>query len=233
MTADLAGKVAIVTGAASGIGAATVRLMEVAGAKVVGADIASGTDISDRGAVEALVADTVATHGRLDVMANVAGMYQRNNVMTLDDAQLDRIMAVNLKGTLYCCQAAARAMIEQGDGGSIVNVASGAVDTGAPGTAAYSMSKAAVVQLTRNLASEIGRKGVRVNVVAPGWIDTPMTEANDDYQAMKDMMGKIAPLGRVGAPEDIAEAILFLASDASSFMTGQILRPNGGVQMPW
>jgi NAD(P)-dependent dehydrogenase (short-subunit alcohol dehydrogenase family) len=232
MTTTLDGRVAIVTGSASGIGAATVRLLEEAGAKVVGADIATGLDVSDRGAVDGLVADTVATHGRLDVLANVAGVYRRGDVLSITDDELDRIFAVNLKGTLYCCQAAAKVMVEQRSG-SIVNVASGAVDSGAAGTGAYAMSKAAVVQLTRNLATEVGRSGVRVNVVAPGWIDTPMTAANDDYEAMKDMMSKMQPLRRVGQPDDIANAIVFLASDASSFMTGQILRPNGGVQMPW
>lgn len=229
---SLEGAVAIVTGAASGIGAATVRLLTEAGATAVGADIADGVDISDRAQVDALVADTVATHGRLDIYANVAGIYTRGDVLTMTDEELDRIFAVNLKGTLYGCQAAAKVMVEQGSG-SIINVASGAVDTGAAGTAAYAMSKAAVVQLTRNLATEVGRKGVRVNVVAPGWIDTPMTEANDDYEAMRDMMSKLQPIRRVGQPEDIANAIVFLASDAASFMTGQILRPNGGVQMPW
>jgi NAD(P)-dependent dehydrogenase (short-subunit alcohol dehydrogenase family) len=225
-------RVAIVTGSASGIGAATVRLMEEAGAKVVGADIATGVDVSDRAAVDALVAETVAAHGRLDVMANVAGVYARGDVLSITDADIDRIFAVNLRGTLYCCQAAAKVMIDQ-RGGSIVNVASGAVDSGASGTCTYAMSKAAVVQLTRNLATEVGRKGVRVNVVAPGWIETPMTEANDDFDAMKDMMSKVQPIRRTGQPEDIANTIVFLASDASSFMTGQILRPNGGVQMPW
>ncbi len=229
---DLLGRIAIVTGSASGIGAATVRLFEDAGAKVVGADIATGVDVSDRDAVDALVADTVAQHGRLDVLANVAGIYERGDILSLTSEALDRIMAVNLKGTLYCAQAAARVMIEQGSG-SIINVASGAVDTGAAGTAAYSMSKAAVVQLTRNLATEIGRKGVRVNVVAPGWIETPMTAATGDADAMAEMMRKVTPLARTGQPDDVAACILFLASDASSFMTGQILRPNGGVQMPW
>ncbi len=232
MTADLNGRVAIVTGSASGIGAATVRLLEEAGAKVVGADIATGLDVSDRGAVDALVADTVATHGRLDVVANVAGVYRRGDILSMTDEDLDAIFAVNLKGTLYMCQAAAKVMVEQGSG-SIINVASGAIDTGASGTGAYAMSKAAVVQLTRNLATEVGRKGVRVNVVAPGWIDTPMTAATDDYEAMRDMMSKMQPIRRVGQPEDIATSIVFLASDDSSFMTGQILRPNGGVQMPW
>jgi 3-oxoacyl-[acyl-carrier protein] reductase len=226
------GKVAIVTGAASGIGAATRKVLQDVGALVVGADIADGVDVSDRSQVDALVADTVAKHGRLDVLANVAGIYARGDVLSLTDDDIDRIFAVNLKGTLYCCQAAARVMIEQGSG-SIINVASGAIDTGASGTCAYAMSKAAVVQLTRNLATEVGRRGVRVNVVAPGWIETPMTEATDDFEAMKDMMSKMQPIRRTGRPEDIANTILFLASDASSFMTGQILRPNGGVQMPW
>ena len=226
------GKVAIVTGAASGIGAATREVLQEVGATVVGADIADGVDISDRDQVEALVADTVSQHGRLDVLANVAGIYARGDVLSLTEADIDRIFAVNLKGTLYCCQAAARVMIEQGSG-SIINVASGAIDTGASGTCAYAMSKAAVVQLTRNLATEIGGKGVRVNVVAPGWIETPMTKATDDFDAMKAMMSKVQPIRRTGRPEDIANTILFLASDASSFMTGQILRPNGGVQMPW
>ena len=230
MTMD--GKVAIVTGSASGIGAATVRLLEEAGAKVVGADISTGVDVSDRAAVDALVADTVSAHGQLDVVANVAGIYRRGDVLSITDEDLDAILAVNLKGTLYMCQAAAKAMIEQ-KSGSIINVASGAIDSGASGTCAYAMSKAAVVQLTRNLATEVGRKGVRVNVVAPGWIDTPMTAANEDYESMKDLMRQVQPLRQVGQPEDIANAILFLASDASSFMTGQILRPNGGVQMPW
>ncbi|HZN14358.1 MAG TPA: SDR family oxidoreductase [Acidimicrobiales bacterium] len=232
MTSDLDGKVAIVTGAASGIGAATVGLLEAGGATVVGADIATGVDISNRDAVDALVADTVAQHGGLDILANVAGVYARGDVLSLTDEALDRIFAVNLKGTLYCCQAGARAMIDSG-GGSIINVASGAIDTGASGTCAYAMSKAAVVQLTRNLATEVGRNGVRVNVVAPGWIETPMTAANDDFEAMKEMMSKMQPIRRTGQPDDIAHAIVFLASDASSFMTGQILRPNGGVQMPW
>jgi NAD(P)-dependent dehydrogenase (short-subunit alcohol dehydrogenase family) len=229
---DLSGRVAIVTGAASGIGAATAGLMQEAGATVVDADISTGIDISDRAAVDALVADTVDKFGRLDVMANVAGVYERGDVLSLTDEALDRIFAVNLKGTLYCCQAAARVMVKQGSG-SIVNVASGAVDTGASGTAAYAMSKAAVVQLTRNLATEVGRKGVRVNVVAPGWIATPMTAATGDADAMADLMRKVSPLARTGEPGDVASTILVLASDASSFMTGQILRPNGGVAMPW
>lgn len=119
--------------------------------------------------------------------------------------------------------------------GSIITMASGAVDTGGPGLLCYGAAKAAVVQLTKTLATEVGRHGIRVNAVAPGWIRTPMTDRHDaDAQAHTEgLMVRMSPLGRVGEPEDIAHAVLHLASDASAFTTGQILRPNGGVAMPW
>lgn len=119
--------------------------------------------------------------------------------------------------------------------GSIITMASGAVDTGGPGLLCYGAAKAAVVQLTKTLATEVGPHGIRVNAVAPGWIRTPMTNRHDtDAQAHTEgLMIRMSPLGRVGEPEDIAHAVLHLASDASAFTTGQILRPNGGVAMPW
>ncbi|MFI6088947.1 SDR family NAD(P)-dependent oxidoreductase [Streptomyces sp. NPDC051218] len=119
--------------------------------------------------------------------------------------------------------------------GSIITMASGAVDTGGPGLLCYGAAKAAVVQLTKTLATEMGPHGIRVNAVAPGWIRTPMTDRHDaDAQAHTEgLMVRMSPLGRVGEPEDIAHAVLHLASDASAFTTGQILRPNGGVAMPW
>ncbi|MGW0905323.1 SDR family NAD(P)-dependent oxidoreductase [Streptomyces sp. NPDC002853] len=119
--------------------------------------------------------------------------------------------------------------------GSIITMASGAVDTGGPGLLCYGAAKAAVVQLTKTLATEVGKHGIRVNAVAPGWIRTPMTDRHDaDAQAHTEgLMIRMSPLGRVGEPEDIAHAVLHLASDASTFTTGQILRPNGGVAMPW
>ncbi|MEU6768341.1 SDR family NAD(P)-dependent oxidoreductase [Streptomyces sp. NPDC046853] len=119
--------------------------------------------------------------------------------------------------------------------GSIITMASGAVDTGGPGLLCYGAAKAAVVQLTKTLATEVGPHGIRVNAVAPGWIRTPMTDRHDsDAQAHTEgLMVRMSPLGRVGEPEDIAHAVLHLASDASAFTTGQILRPNGGVAMPW
>ncbi|MFJ6297224.1 SDR family NAD(P)-dependent oxidoreductase [Streptomyces griseoviridis] len=120
-------------------------------------------------------------------------------------------------------------------GGSIITMASGAVDTGRPGLLCYGVAKAAVVQLTKTLAQEVGRHGIRVNAVAPGWIRTPMTERHEAgaRERTETAMARMAPLGRVGEPDDVAHAVLHLASDASSFTTGQILRPNGGVAMPW
>ncbi|MFE0102709.1 SDR family NAD(P)-dependent oxidoreductase [Streptomyces sp. NPDC059009] len=256
---DLTGRSAFVTGAASGIGRATALLLAQAGAAVHCADLDGdglhgtatlikddgGTahthrlDVSDRPqldlAVEAAVAAAKTTGGRLDIMAAIAGIMHSSPVLETRDEDLDRVLNINFKGVLYACQAAARAMIEAGGGGSIVTMASGAVDTGGPGLLCYGAAKAAVVQLTKTLATEVGRHGIRVNAVAPGWIRTPMTDHHDaEAQTHTEaLMVRMSPLGRVGAPEDIAQAVLHLASDASSFTTGQILRPNGGVAMPW
>jgi 3-oxoacyl-[acyl-carrier protein] reductase len=113
-------------------------------------------------------------------------------------------------------------------------MASGAIDTGGPGLLCYSVTKAAVVQLTKTLATEVGPHGIRVNAVAPGWVRTPMTGRHGETQAQTEaFMARLSPLGRVGEPQDIAHAVLYLASDAATFTTGQILRPNGGVAMPW
>ena len=240
---DLTGRVAIVTGAGSGIGRASAALLASRGATVVGADVTGDppVDVSRKEDVDALVDRTVADHGRLDVMANVAGVMLDSSVADLTEPDLDRIIGVNLKGVLFGCQAAARVMVEQGSG-SIVNMASGAIDTPAPNIAAYAMTKAAVAQLTKSLAVEIGARGVRVNAIAPGYVLTWMTARRFTKpdgtvdEAMKEAvaghMAQMAPLGRVGDPIDIAYAVLYLASDASSFMTGQILRPNGGIAMP-
>jgi len=253
---DLTGRVAVVTGAASGIGRASAERLAEAGATVVCADRdadgatvtaehvqgAGGTaevapvDVTHPDEVDDLVAGAVERHGRLDVMANVAGIMHRSTVIetTVDD--LDRVLSVNLKGVFFGCQAAARVMVDQGSG-SIVNMASAAVDQPAPGLVCYGMAKAALVQLTKVLATEVGPQGVRVNAVAPGFIDTNMTLGSipdeETKAALADRMSRGAPLQAVGEADDIAYAVLYLASDASKFMTGQILRPNGGVAMPW
>ena len=259
---DLTGRVAIVTGAASGIGRASAELLGAAGAAVVCADldqegaaataaqiaalgataIARGVDVTAAGGVDALVAEAVSALGRLDVMANIAGIILQAPVVEFEDDAFDRIMAVNLKGVFHGCRAAARVMGPQGSG-SIVNMASAAIDTPSPGLAGYGMAKAAVVQLTRVLATEMGPLGVRVNAVAPGFVETAMTSrrftATDGSvdethrEAVLNAVSRTTPLRTVGRPEDIAHAVLYLASDASRFVTGQIVRPNGGVAMPW
>jgi len=259
---DLTGRVAVVTGAASGIGRASAELLGAAGAAVLCADVdqegaaataaqlealgatalARRVDVTAAGEVDALVAEAVSALGRLDVMANIAGIILQAQVVEFEDDALDRIMAVNLKGVFHGCRAAARVMSAQGSG-SIVNMASAAIDTPSPGLAGYGMTKAAVVQLTRVLATEMGPVGVRVNAVAPGFVETAMTSrrftATDGSvdethrEAVLNAVSRTTPLRTVGRPEDIAHAVLYLASDASRFVTGQIVRPNGGVAMPW
>jgi 3-oxoacyl-[acyl-carrier protein] reductase len=262
----LDGRVAVVTGAGSGIGRATALELSAAGARVVCADVsqpglsatleamageglAMCVDVSDRGQVAGLVEETVASFGRIDVMCNVAGIMHDSSVVDTEEADLDRVLAVNLKGVFFGCQEAARRMASQEplvaggfpSRGSIVNMVSSAIDTPAPGIVCYAMSKAAVAQLTRTLAVEMGRHGVRVNAVAPGFVVTKMTSRHfqlgdgsvDDESMRKvvETMAKMAPLRRVGEPEDIARTVLYLASDASSFVTGQVIRVNGGVSM--
>lgn len=252
---DLTGRTAIVTGAASGIGRATAVLLAEAGATVHCADLddqgvtataaaitaAGGSahahhlDVTRRDEIAAVVDAARSASGRLDVMANIAGIMYSSPVLETEDAELDRVWNTNFKGVLHGCQEAARAMIATATRGSVVNMASGAIDTGAPGLLCYGAAKAAVVQLTKTLATEVGWHGIRVNAVAPGWIRTAMTERHTAHaqQQAEGPMIRMSPLGRVGEPEDIAHTVLHLASDASSFMTGQILRPNGGVAMPW
>jgi 3-oxoacyl-[acyl-carrier protein] reductase len=245
----LDGRVGVVTGAASGIGRATATVLSDAGARLVLADLDEAglertatmvaesvvvpTDVSRKADVEALVARAVTHFGQLDVMANIAGIINGGPITSVDEADLDRILAVNLKGVFFGCQAALRVMGEHGSG-SIVNMASTAIDQPAAGLAAYSIAKAGVAMLTRVAAQEGGPLGVRVNAVAPGFVVTPMTQ-RDDLEQMESMVKAMrarSPLKAVGEPEDIANAVLYLASDASRFVTGEILRANGGVAMP-
>ncbi|MEU9208129.1 SDR family NAD(P)-dependent oxidoreductase [Streptomyces sp. NPDC048415] len=247
---DLTGRTAFVTGAASGIGRASAVLLAQAGAAVHCADRdaqglhETATLIKDQGgtahthpldvADRAQLQQAVASCERLDVMAAIAGIMHSSPVLETRDEDLDRVLSVNFKGVLYACQEAARLMIAKGIRGSVITMASSAIDTGGPGLFCYGAAKAAVVQLTKTLATEVGPHGIRVNAVAPGWTRTPMTDRHGEAQAHTEaFMARLSPLGRVGEPEDIAHAVLHLASDASAFTTGQILRPNGGVAMPW
>jgi 3-oxoacyl-[acyl-carrier protein] reductase len=257
---DLSGRVAVITGAASGIGRASALLLAEHGATLVLGDIdepgaqatvdditstggtalAQRTDVTQRTDIDALVERAISEYDRLDIMGNVAGVPHNKFFAEVTDEEFERILSINLRSVVYGCQAALRVM---NDGGSIVNVSSGAIDTPAPTLACYAMTKAAVAMLTKTLATEVGSRGIRVNALAPGVILTNFSRhhfANEDgsvdderLAGYKKRFGGMAPLGRVGEAEDVARSFLYLVSDAASFVTGQIIRPNGGVAMPW
>jgi 3-oxoacyl-[acyl-carrier protein] reductase len=198
-------------------------------------------DVSKKAAVDALARQVAAEHGGLHVWCNIAGIMLGGPFLDESEEDLDTIMAVNLKGVFFGCQAAGRIMVEQDEGGSIINCSSAAADTPSPNIVSYAICKAGVNQMTKTLAVEVGKKHVRVNAVAPGFVITGMTTGHFNLpdgspdEAMENSlvsaMAKGAPLRSVGEPEDIAGAVLYLASDASRFMTGQVIRPNGGVAM--
>lgn len=235
MSEDLTGKIALVTGGASGIGRATVELLRARGAVVIAADLAGGEgveelDVADEEAVDALVASVVERHGQLDMAANVAGV--PGGYANIADSLTDdwrRTLAVNLDGVYFCLRAELRAMLASGSG-AIVNVASSAARMGVPGQAAYSASKHGVLGLTKSAALEVARQGIRVNAVCPGTVRTPMLAGFvGGDEALLEKMGRRSPMGRLGEPAEIAEAIAWLLSDGASFVTGNALSPDGGV----
>ena len=254
---DLSGKVAVVTGAGSGLGRSSAELLAEAGAAVVCGDlladssettaagiVAAGgvalgvaADVSDRDAHAHLVEQAINLGGHVDIWVNSAGVMHDAKILDLPEDDLDDLITVNLKGTLFGCQAAGRAMIETG-GGSIINMASAAMLVPSPDVGGYAMTKAAVVQLSRIMALETGKLGIRVNVVAPGYVPTKMAsryflnEDGTENPELKELglgaIAKAAPLRRVGNVDDVGFAVLYLASPASSYVTGQTLGVNGG-----
>ncbi len=245
---SLSGKRALISGAASGIGQAIAQAFAQEGAAVALADLdtargeAAAHEIGGRALFVACdvtraadctqaVARTVEAFGGLDILVNAAGIIVRRSVLDLDEADWDRVMDVNAKSVYLMCRAAIPVMQAAG-GGSIVNISSGWGLVGGPNAAAYCASKGAVVQLTRATAIDMGPHRIRVNCLCPGDTDTPMLreEARQLGQSEGTFLAQSAgrPLGRIGTPEEIAQAALFLASDASSYVTGAALVVDGG-----
>ncbi|MFZ3385284.1 MAG: 3-oxoacyl-ACP reductase FabG [Candidatus Methanoperedens sp.] len=239
-------KVVIITGGGSGIGRETGILFAREGSKVVVADVneKAGTetvdtikkaggeaffailDVSNREQAKQVVKDTVAKYGRLDVLINNAGIIQDALVVKMTEEQWDKVININLKGPFNCIQAVVEQMISQGSG-VILNISSIVALYGNVGQTNYAATKAGLVGMTKTLAKELGKKGIRVNAVAPGFIFTPMTAAMPEK--ILEMMKEKTPLKRLGTPMDIANTLLFLASDDASFINGAVISVDGGL----
>lgn len=259
MGSRLQGKVAAITGAASGIGAACAQRFAEEGAVIAGLDLQKpvgvgwdavvsaapastfreGLDVRDEAAVEAAIAAVRAEHGRIDVLVNAAGVGGGGLAHELDSAEWDRVVDINLKGSFLVAKYVLRAMLEQGSG-SIVHISSVEGLEGMSNSLPYNASKGGVVMMTRNMAVDYGDKGIRVNCLCPGLIETPLTALlkEEALRAIHDQMKSWHLLNRVGQPEEVANCALFLASDEASFVTGHALVVDGGwtagrrIQMP-
>lgn len=254
MTDRLKSKVALITGAGSGIGRAMALLFAHEGASIVVADInADGSaetvqmiekqggtafpvsvNVTKGEEVAAAVQATLDHFGALNVLCNNAGVgEQRAAITDLAESEWERVFAINAKGVFLGIKYGAAAMIKAGQGGSIINTASVAGIVGNPGYVAYASSKAACIHITRTAALEMARYNVRVNAIAPAFTATPMVDAmvstHRDPQRALQKLGSVIPLGRLGTPEEIANAALYLASDESSFTTGAVLVLDGGL----
>jgi NAD(P)-dependent dehydrogenase (short-subunit alcohol dehydrogenase family) len=230
----LDGRVALVTGAASGIGEATTARFREEGAVVatldLQGDVDHSVDVRDEAAVEAAVRAVVDRAGRLDVVVNAAGVAGGGPVHILPEEEWDRVVDVNLKGTFLVAKHATAVMLAQRSG-SIINIASIEGLEGTEGGSAYNASKGGVVILTKQMAIDYGRVGIRVNCICPGFIETPMMAAvmeNEGMKVYRDRWLEEHKLGRFGRPSEIAAAALFLASDDASFVTGHALVVDGG-----
>jgi meso-butanediol dehydrogenase / (S,S)-butanediol dehydrogenase / diacetyl reductase len=231
------GRVAIVTGGASGMGAATARLLADAGAAVVRADLAAGPgiatcDVTDPAACEDLIASVADNHGRLDMLVNAAGTILRADTLQTTDDGWRRQFAVNVDGTFHMSRAALRVMVPRGRG-TIVNFGSIWGTVGGRGHAAYCAAKGAVHQLTKAMALDHARDGIRVNAVCPGEVDTPMLRTGGRDRPITDeelarMADATVPMGRLAAPEEIAAVVVFLCSDAASYITGALVPVDAG-----
>jgi 3-oxoacyl-[acyl-carrier protein] reductase len=248
MSGLLAGKVSVVTGASRGIGRSIATALAAQGATVVaaardeaklaevvreiegkgGKAMAVTLNVSDPASVDATFARILETHGRIDHLINNAGITRDNLILRMKAEEWQDVITTNLSSCFYCTQAVMKPMLKQRSG-RIVNVTSVVGLTGNAGQANYAASKAGIVGFTKSVAREIASRGITVNAIAPGFIDTDMTSAMTD-KAKEAVIGSI-PLGRVGRPEDIAAAVTFLVSDAAGYITGQVLGVDGGFHM--
>jgi 3-oxoacyl-[acyl-carrier protein] reductase len=244
----LAGKVALVTGAAQGIGKAVALLLARNGADIVVSDInlekaeetakevqvlgrkalAIKVDVAKSNDVDKMVQAILAQFGHIDILINNAGIARDKLILRMTEEDWDVVLNINLKGTFNCTKAVVRHMSKQ-KSGKIVNIASVVGEMGNAGQGNYAASKAGVIGFTKTIAREFAQRGINVNVIAPGYIETPMTEALPDK--VKEDLKRLIPMDRLGKPEDVAEAVLFLVSESANYITGQVLNVNGGIYM--
>jgi 3-oxoacyl-[acyl-carrier protein] reductase len=248
--AKLSGRVAVITGASKGIGAAIAEQLAREGAAVVvnyassaaqaeavvkkiqaagGKAKAVRADVSKREEAKNLIAAAVAEFGKLDILVNNAGTYEFVPLAEVTEEHFDHTFNLDVKGVLFATQAAANAF--DGNGGSVVNISSLASIAGAATASVYSAAKAAVDSMTRTLAAELGPKKIRVNSVLPGLVETEGTANMKNFEQFRDMMIPRTPLGRVGTPNDIAGVVAFLVSDDAAWITGQMIQAAGGLSL--
>jgi NAD(P)-dependent dehydrogenase (short-subunit alcohol dehydrogenase family) len=241
---SLQGCIAVVTGGGGGIGLEIGRALRGAGAEVVAAEVNAETgraaaeelegdfvhtDVTDTQSVRTMVQTILDSHGKIDVFVNNAGIAHNVPAEEMSDEEWRRMLSINLDGVFWCCREAGRAMLERG-AGSIVNIASmsGMVSNHPQPQAHYNAAKAGVIMLTKSLAGEWASRGVRVNSISPGYVRTPLTELGMSNPEWRDVWLSSTPMGRIAEPREIAPAVVFLASDASSYATGTNLVVDGG-----
>jgi 3-oxoacyl-[acyl-carrier protein] reductase len=248
---ELDGRIAVVTGGSRGIGRAIAVALGRAGAKVIvnytaneaaandavaavgaagGTAVTKRFDVADAAAVDVAFKEIISAEGGLHILVNNAGIAVNTLVLGAKDADWKRALDVNLSGTFHCCRAALRALMKAREAGRIINITSITAETGSAGQAPYVAAKAGIIGLTKTLAREYASRSVTVNAVSPGYIDTDMTAKELPEERRAELLKSI-PLGRVGKPEDVAGAVAYLAGPAAAYVTGQVLRVNGGLFM--